>query len=55
MPVTDLPETQERRCPACQSYRIMSIGRVLATEAGAKQKRWCEACGVVFVLVRKLT
>jgi transcriptional regulator NrdR family protein len=51
-PEPALPETRERRCPACQSQRVTPMGRVLATDTAIKSKHWCEACGTAFWLVR---
>lgn len=47
-PEPALPATHERRCPACQGQRIAPMGRVLASDAGVKEKHWCEACGTAF-------
>lgn len=55
MPPSDaeLPETRERRCPACQSDAIAPAGRVLAADGLIKVKHQCETCGAAFFFVRK--
>lgn len=52
-PEPALPETGERRCPACQSERTVQEGRVEATGKIIKSERRCEACGTAFLFVRK--
>jgi hypothetical protein len=48
-----LPETGERRCPACESEATAPVGHVLAAAGMMKvQRRW-EACGAAFFFVRK--
>jgi hypothetical protein len=56
MPSPDpaLRETRERRCPSCRSQRVIPMGRVLASDAGVKEKHWCEACGTAFWFVRRV-
>ena len=49
----ELPETRERRCPACQSEAIAPAGRVLAADGLIKVKHQCETCGAAFFFVRK--
>ncbi len=53
MPEPALPETWERRCPACQSERIVHAGRVTAGEGMIRVVHQCEACGTAFWFVRK--
>jgi uncharacterized protein (DUF983 family) len=55
MPEPALPETWERRCPACQSERIVHAGRVTAGEGMIRVVHQCEACGTAFWFVRKRT
>ena len=52
-PEAELPETRERRCPACQSEAIASVGRVIAPGGMIHVEHRCEACGIAFVFVRK--
>jgi uncharacterized protein (DUF983 family) len=53
MPREELPETRERRCPACQSEQITPVGHVEAAHGLIKVKHRCEACGTAFLFVRK--
>jgi uncharacterized Zn finger protein len=53
LPEPALPETRERRCPACRSERIAHVGGVVTIKGRIKVKHRCEACGTVFWLVRK--
>ena len=48
-----LPETRERRCPSCQSQRIVHAGPVIGAEGMIKAEQQCEACGIAFLFVRK--
>jgi uncharacterized protein (DUF983 family) len=50
---SELPETRERRCPACQSDAIASVGHVVAEDGWIKVEHRCEACGIRFRFVRK--
>ena len=52
-PESKLPETRERRCPACQRDAIAPAGHILAAENLIKIEYRCEACGVRFLFVRK--
>jgi hypothetical protein len=49
----ELPETRERRCPACQSEAIAPVGRVSAAGGMIHVEHRCEACAIGFVFVRK--
>ena len=48
-----LPETRERRCPACQSEQILHAGRIFGGGETMKAEHPCETCGTAFLLVRK--
>jgi DNA-directed RNA polymerase subunit RPC12/RpoP len=48
-----LPETRERRCPACHSKAIALVGHVEAADGLIKVQHRCEACGQTFFFVRK--
>jgi hypothetical protein len=50
---SELPETRERRCPACQSEAIAPTGHVSASGGMIHVQHRCEACGLAFVFVRK--
>jgi hypothetical protein len=52
-PEPALPESLERRCPACQSERVVYAGRVTADEGMIRAEHRCEACGTAFWFVRK--
>jgi uncharacterized protein (DUF983 family) len=52
-PESKLPETHERRCPACQSEAIAPVGHVEAADGLIKVQHRCEACGKAFLFVRK--
>jgi hypothetical protein len=52
-PKAELPETRERRCPACQSEEIAPVGHVLAEGGMIKVQHRCETCRVAFFFVRK--
>jgi hypothetical protein len=52
-PEPKLPETRERRCPACQSERITPVGHVEAAGGMIKLAQQCDACGTAFLFVRK--
>ncbi len=52
-PAPALLETNEPRCPACQSHRIAPVGHVLAAGGLIKLEQRCEACGTAFFLVHK--
>ena len=52
-PQAELPETRERRCPACQSEAIAPVGHVEAAGGLIKLQHRCEACGKAFFFVRK--
>jgi hypothetical protein len=52
-PESKLPETRERRCPACQSEAIAPVGHVLAADQLIKVKHRCDTCGAAFFFVRK--
>ena len=49
-PVT--PETHERRCPSCQSEKIVHAGQVVGGEGLIKSEHRCEGCGTEFWFVR---
>ena len=48
-----LPETRERRCPSCQSERIVYAGRIIGAGGLIKVEQRCEACGTAFLFVRE--
>ena len=48
-----LAEVRERRCPYCKSERIAPGGRVLAADRMIKAEHRCEACGTLFLFVRR--
>ena len=48
-----LPETRERRCPSCQSERIVYAGRIIGAGGMVKVERRCEECGTAFWFVRE--
>ena len=50
-PEAELPETRERRCPACQSETIAPTGHVSASGRMIHVQHRCEACGIAFVFV----
>jgi predicted Zn-ribbon and HTH transcriptional regulator len=52
-PESKLPETRERRCPACQSEDIAPVGHVVAGDGLIRVQHRCEACGIAFRFVRK--
>jgi hypothetical protein len=52
-PEAELPETRERRCPACQSEAIPPVGYVVAGDGLIRVQHRCEACAIVFWFVRK--
>ncbi len=54
-PEPAVPENLERRCPACQSERVVYAGRVIAGEGMIRVVHQCEACGTAFWFVRKRT
>lgn len=45
-------ETLERRCPACQSEKIVHAGYVVGGGGLIRSEQRCEACGTEFWLVR---
>jgi hypothetical protein len=51
-PEPELPETRERRCPACHS-EIMPVGHVVAGEGLIRVEHRCQTCGLGFCFVRK--
>jgi hypothetical protein len=52
-PEPELPETRERRCPACQSDAVAPAGHVSAAKGMIHVRHRCEACSIAFVFVRK--
>jgi uncharacterized protein (DUF983 family) len=54
-PDAPLPETRERRCPACRSERITPVVHVIGVETVVKVEHRCEACGTAFWFVRERT
>jgi DNA-directed RNA polymerase subunit RPC12/RpoP len=48
-----LPETEDRRCPACRHARIALAGHVTVAQGMIKEKLQCEVCGSRFVFVRR--
>ena len=52
-PAVELPETRERRCPACQSEEIAPVGHVVAGDGLIRVQHRCETCGAAFWFVRK--
>jgi hypothetical protein len=52
-PEAELPETRERRCPACHSEQIEPIGHVVAGGGLIRVEHRCESCGIRFWFVRK--
>jgi hypothetical protein len=49
----DLPMTQERRCPGCQSEHIQRAGHFIAGNGMIKSEQRCEACGTAFWFARE--
>ena len=47
-PEAELPETRERRCPACASEAITPANHVVAEDGLIKVEHRCEACGSGF-------
>jgi uncharacterized protein (DUF983 family) len=47
-----LPETLERRCPACQSEQVVYTGRIIGVAGVIKVEHRCAACGTAFWFVR---
>jgi predicted Zn-ribbon and HTH transcriptional regulator len=52
-PEAELPDTRERRCPACQSEEIEPVGYVVAGDGLIRVQHRCETCGTGFWFVRK--
>jgi DNA-directed RNA polymerase subunit RPC12/RpoP len=52
-PESELPETRERRCPACQSERIVNAGNVAFEGMMVKSEHRCAVCGSAFWFVRR--
>jgi predicted Zn-ribbon and HTH transcriptional regulator len=55
-PEPAVPETNERRCPRCQSDALEPPGRVIAaSDAGGvvKVEHRCQSCGLVFLFALK--
>jgi DNA-directed RNA polymerase subunit M/transcription elongation factor TFIIS len=49
-----LPETDERRCPSCQSRELTRMGYlILSGETVTEEFLRCEPCGTPFLFVRK--
>jgi hypothetical protein len=48
-----LPETKERRCPACQGGTVAPANRLRATDKVLKEEFRCAACGTAFWVVGK--
>jgi hypothetical protein len=48
-----LPETRERRCPACQSEQIAPVGRVIAADGLILAEHRCEVCGRTFLILER--
>jgi DNA-directed RNA polymerase subunit RPC12/RpoP len=46
-------ETRERRCPTCQSERILHGGEIFGGEGLIKAEHRCETCKTAFLFVRK--
>ena len=49
---SDIPETRERRCPACHTDRIASDRTATAAGGSIKVAYRCEACGRSFYIAR---
>ena len=47
-----LPETRERRCPSCQSEKIVHAGYVVGGGGTIRSEQRCEGCGIAFWFVR---
>ena len=52
-PEPELPLSQERRCPTCQSEKINDAGHAIAGNGMIKSAHRCEPCGTAFWFVRK--
>jgi uncharacterized protein with PIN domain len=48
-----LPETRDRRCPACASEVVTATNHLVAIDQVTKEEFRCEACGTAFWIVRK--
>ena len=48
----EVPETRERRCPACHGERIVSARSVTAAGGAIKVAYRCEGCGRAFYIAR---
>ena len=48
-----LPETRERHCPACRNGGITPLAHFISSEGKVKVEHRCEACGLVFLVIRK--
>jgi DNA-directed RNA polymerase subunit RPC12/RpoP len=53
MPPTELPESRDRRCPACESEELTFANHVLAVGGAIKEEYRCTTCGTAFWFVRK--
>jgi hypothetical protein len=51
---TALPQSLERRCPACLGEQIAPLGRVMAANGLIHVEHRCAVCRTGFFLVRKL-
>ena len=47
-----LLETRERRCPSCQSEKIVHAGYVVGGGGMIRSEQRCEGCGIAFWFVR---
>jgi hypothetical protein len=52
-PERPLPETPERRCPICESQKIVHAGHVIGGGGMLKTEHRCETCGTGFWFVRE--
>jgi DNA-directed RNA polymerase subunit RPC12/RpoP len=52
---SELPETEDRRCPYCRYQRVAAEGHVTLAQGMIKEKLRCDGCGNRFVFVRKAT
>jgi uncharacterized protein with PIN domain len=52
-PKPELPETRDRRCPACQSEAVTFANHVRAVHGAIKEEFRCTPCGTAFWVVRR--
>jgi transposase-like protein len=51
--LVELPMTQKRRCPTCQSEHIKRAGHFICGNGMIKSEQRCEACGTAFWFARE--